>query len=245
MTGGGAPGLRVERLAVRLGSRTVVDDVSFEAVAGEITVILGPNGAGKTTLLETIAGLRRSSTGSVHVEGRRLERFRDHARAIAFLPDAGRLPPETNVRTLVDHAASLASGAAPKAALYDGLSIEPLLGRAVGSLSRGEHQRTALFVTLILGRPVVLLDEPFSAFDPLQLRKVLAVVREVARASAVVASIHQVGDAQKVADRVLLLSEGRAVAFGDPATLAAMAGRPSASLEETFVALLSGSRRAS
>jgi ABC-2 type transport system ATP-binding protein len=111
-------------------------------------------------------------------------------------------------------------------------------------LSRGERQRLALFSTLVLGRPIVVLDEPFSAFDPLQLRDVLGAVRSIAASgAAILASIHQLADAEKVADRVLLLAEGRAVAFGTVAELRAEAGGAERSLEEVFVALLTRSSR--
>ena len=91
-----------------------------------------------------------------------------------------------------------------------------------------------------------LLDEPFSAFNPLQLRNVIATVRDVAgAATAVVASIHQLADADKVADRILLLAEGRSVAFGDLTALRTKVGSPGASLEDLFVSLLEEAPRGS
>jgi ABC-type multidrug transport system ATPase subunit len=130
--------------------------------------------------------------------------------------------------------------------LRERLAIDPLLSEPVGTLSRGEQQRVALFCTLVLRRPVVVLDEPFSAFDPLQLRKVFEVVRETAAPSTtIIASVHQLGDAEKIADRVLLLAGGRCLAFGDVPSLLAQAGLTSGSLEDAFVSLLSGSTDAS
>lgn len=234
--------LEVRSLGVRVGTRWIVRDVGFEARAGEVTAVIGPNGAGKTTLLESIVGLRCVSAGNVQVNGKPLIAFSDFARTFAFLPDAGLLPPEATVRTLVEHAERI--GARPLAALREGLAIEPLLSKPVGILSRGEHQRVALFSTLVLGRSVVVLDEPFSAFDPLQLRNVFAVIREVAASAAVVASIHQLSDAERIADRILLLVDGKKLAFGDRASLASSAGH-SGSLDEIFVSLLEGTRRAS
>jgi ABC-2 type transport system ATP-binding protein len=232
--------LEVESLGVRARGRWIVDAVSFQARAGEVTAIIGPNGAGKTTLLEAVAGVRRADAGQVRVLGRRLERFVERARSFAYLPDAGVLPSEASVRTLVDHVRSRSQRPSDFDVLLDALHVAPLLAKSAGALSRGEHQRVALFSALAIARPVVLLDEPFSTFDPLQLRDVLSVVRKVASfPTAVVASVHQLADAEKIADRVLLLAAGRAVAFADPATLRAEAGTPSAPLEEAFVALLS------
>jgi ABC-2 type transport system ATP-binding protein len=242
----GADILHVASISVQIGSRSILRDAGLRACAGEITAVIGPNGAGKTTFLEAVVGLRPVTSGCVRVADRELTRFSEFANSFAFLPDAGRLPSEATVATLVEHATSLGARKALAPTLREQLAIDPLFRQPVGVLSRGERQRVALFCTLVLERPIVALDEPFAAFDPLQLRNVLAAVRDVAGAStAVVASIHQLGDAERIADRFLLLSAGRAVAFGDLDSLRTRAGMPSASLEETFVALLEGERHAS
>ena len=237
--------LEVRGLGARVGSRWIVRDVSFEARGGELVAVIGPNGAGKTTLLETIVGLRPRSAGTVRAQERDLRRFVDFARVFSFLPDAGVLPPEATVRTLIEHA----SGRAPRGVeirmLMEGLTLAPLFAKPVGILSRGEQQRVALFCALALGRPVAVLDEPFSTFDPLQLRMVLATVREaLGSATAAVASIHQLADAERIADRILILAEGRMVAFGDLASLRDRVRNSEASLEEAFVSLLAGANRA-
>jgi ABC-type multidrug transport system ATPase subunit len=231
--------LLVERLRVRAGPRLVVEDVGFSAVPGEVTAVIGPNGAGKTSLLEAMVGIRAIESGRVQVGGKLLTSFRQRAQTFAYLPDQAELPAEARVATLIEHALRHAAGAADVANLRRLLAVEPLLKLGAGVLSRGERQRVLLFSTLVLARPVVVLDEPFSAFDPLQLRDVHEAIREVtARGAAVVASIHQLGDAEKIADRLLLLAEGRAVAFGTPDELKVEAGGAALPLEEAFVALL-------
>ena len=105
-----------------------------------------------------------------------------------------------------------------------------------------ERQRLLLFCTLVLGRRIVVLDEPFSAFDPLQLDKVQQALRCVTRVGgAILASIHQFTDAEQIADRVLLLARGRALAFGTLADLRAEAGDPQLTLRDVFVAMLTRS----
>lgn len=145
-----------------------------------------------------------------------------------------------------EHASAHASRGVEIRSLMGGLTLAPLLANPVGILSRGERQRVALFCALALGRPVAVLDEPFSAFDPLQLRKVLRTVRHaIGSTTAVVASIHQLADAENVADRILMLAEGRMVAFGDLAALRDRVRNPEASLEGIFVSLLEGADLAS
>jgi ABC-2 type transport system ATP-binding protein len=238
--------LEVRGLGASVGSCSIVREVTFEARPGELVAVIGPNGAGKTTLLETIVGLRSANAGTIRVHERELKRFVEFARAFSFLPDAGTLPPEVTVRTLTEHATARASSDVDARRLMQGLTLEPLLAKPVGILSRGEHQRVALFCVLALGRAVAVLDEPFSTFDPLQLRKVLATVRAVIGSrTAVIASIHQLADAERVADRILILAEGEMVAFGDLAALRERVGRPEASLEDVFVSLLEGANLAS
>jgi ABC-2 type transport system ATP-binding protein len=233
------PLLSVENASVRAGRRTLVEGVTFKALAGEFTAIIGPNGAGKTSLLEAIVGVRPSE-GVVRVSGQRVVRFAERARSFSYLPDQPELAAETRVRTLIEHARAHAAGSVDDVALRRSLAVDPLLERGAAVLSRGERQRVALSSTLMLARPVVVLDEPFSAFDPLQLRDVHLAVRSVlSSGAAVLASIHQLGDAEKIADRILLLAEGRALAFGSLAELRAEAGNLDASLEQVFVELLS------
>jgi ABC-2 type transport system ATP-binding protein len=242
-----APAVMVHDLTVRVQSKTLLDGVSLEATPGEVVAIIGPNGAGKTTLLEVIAGMRRAERGTVMFHGSSVRTFSERARHLAFLPDNGELPAELLTRTVVDHA--LRFGPRPPelvAALRTALGITPLLDASVGVLSRGELQRVALFCALAVERAVVVLDEPFSAFDPLKLRDVLSAVRRVADAGAtIVATVHHLGDAARVADRVLILDQGRSIAWGSPAALRAEAGIPEGSLEDVFVALLSRRTHAS
>jgi ABC-type multidrug transport system ATPase subunit len=238
------PLLSVENMSVHAGARTLVDGVSFSGRAGELTAVIGPNGAGKTSLLEAVVGVRPAQ-GSVRLSGKPLAGFAARAGAFAYLPDQPELPPETRVRTLVEHAQAHATGALDVRALRSLLAIEPLLEHGAGVLSRGERQRVALFSTLVLARPIVVLDEPFSAFDPLQLRDVLRAVRMVlASGAAVLASVHQLSDAEKIADRILLMADGRALAFGSRAELGTQAGNADLPLEETFVELLARRTRA-
>ena len=104
----------------------------------------------------------------------------------------------------------------------------------------------ALFCALAVERPVVILDEPFGAFDPLKLRDVLSTVRRVADAGAsVLATVHHLGDAAKIASRFLILAEGRGIAWGTLESLQVTAGVPGGTLEDVFVALLSRSADAS
>jgi len=233
-------GLVVEGMSVERGGRRVLDRVSLGLTPGEIVAVIGPNGAGKSSLLEAILGFLPVTAGRVTFEGRALGDLASRARVFSYLPEEAEPPTEVRVSTLLAHAERF--GRPPDglaAALRERLGLGPLAGARAGELSRGEKRRVALFAALATGRPVLVLDEPLGVFDPLQLEDVLAVLRARARAgTALLLSVHQMSDAEKIASRVLVLDAGRMVAFGPLAELRARVGRADASLEDIFIALL-------
>ena len=193
--------LEVEGLTVVRGGRRVVDDVSFKAHEGEVLAVIGPNGAGKTSMLEALTGLLPADVRRARFAGERIDSFGDRAGLMAYMPDDARLPEEVSVGRALG--VRKLSGATE------------LLARRGGTLSRGEEKRVWLAWTLGLGRAVAVLDEPFGAFDPVQLDDVVALVRShVEKGIAVVATIHQMAIAERIADRVVILHEGRVVAQG-------------------------------
>jgi ABC-2 type transport system ATP-binding protein len=233
-------GLRVEGLSCRRSGRWILDRVSFELRPGEIVAVIGPNGAGKTTLLEAVVGIQRPAAGRVSFGGRALRRLGERARVFSFMPDDAEPPAEVSVAALLDHAVRY--GRPPPGlaeALRKGLDLQPLLRARGGELSRGERRRVALFAALCTSRPVVVLDEPLGTFDPLQLLAIPEVLRDRARAGAsLLLSVHQMSDAEKIADRLLLLRAGRVVAAGTLDELRWAAGRSGGTLEQVFLALL-------
>jgi ABC-type multidrug transport system ATPase subunit len=233
-------GLVVRSLAVSAGGRSVIRDVSFTAVCGEIVLVIGPNGAGKSTMLEAIAGLRRARATEISVGGRDLRTFAERGASFAFLCDGAAPAAELRARRVLELARS--SRARPVHvidAIETLLRVRPLLDRGMGLLSSGERKRVDLGAALMLERPVVLLDEPFGAFDPVQLEGVLQAVRLVAdHGVVVIASVHQLAAAELLGDRFLLLADGRAIAFGTLSELRAAAGSMNAPLDEVFAALL-------
>ncbi len=232
--------LRVEAISASRGGRRVINSLSFELGRGEIVAIIGPNGAGKTSLLEAILGFLPGGGGTVFFHGRPMRTLRERARVFSFLSEDAEPPAELRVETLLQLAAARAAALQPFAdRLEERLGLRGL-GRAfAGELSRGEKRRVLLFGALCAPHPVIVLDEPFSVFDPLQMIEVRAVLRErVAAGASVLLSVHQMTAAEQVASRILLLDGGRRVAFGSLAELRTEVARADASLEDIFVALL-------
>jgi iron complex transport system ATP-binding protein len=228
--------LSVRNLEVIAGNRRVLRNISFDVAPGEVVAVLGPNGSGKTTLLEAIAGLR-PSTGRVSI-GRPLRTFAERAKKLAYMPDADVLPEEATL--------GIALGLSSRDPIVSTFDLRPLLSARATEVSRGESKRAELGAALKLARAVALLDEPFAAFDPRQLRALIPLFRDAVKRTAVLVSAHQMRTAELVADQLLLLSEGRAIAFGTLSELRARAELDhSAPLDEVFLRLLDEDDRAS
>jgi ABC-type multidrug transport system ATPase subunit len=224
--------LCARELSLSIGSRVVLDSVCFEAEPGEVIAIVGPNGAGKTTLLECIAGLRPECRGSISLGAGSLSTFSQRAKALFLMPDEMQLAPELRL--------GLALGLPREHPLVAALTLQKLLHARGSELSRGESKRAQLCAALASDRPVLLLDEPFSAFDPRQLRSLIPIFRQAAQERVVLLTLHQLHAAERVADRIALLAEGRLLAFGTPAELRTRAALPQAPFDDVFLALLEG-----
>jgi ABC-type multidrug transport system ATPase subunit len=221
--------LEIEGLGARAGARVLLDAISFSVAQGETLAVVGPNGAGKTTLLDCIAGLR-SHTGTVRYAGTCWQSVARRAPFVAYMPDELRLPEELDVRT-----ALLLDAQSP---WIDALHARVLISQAGHQLSRGEGKRVQLCAALSLDRPVLILDEPFAALDPRQLRDLLPVFRAATRNAATLVTVHQMRTAELVADQLLLLSEGHVVAHGTAQELRTRTGLLEAPFEDVFLALL-------
>jgi ABC-type multidrug transport system ATPase subunit len=232
--------LVVEHLTVERAGRTVVRDVSFTLAPGDVVTVVGPNGAGKSSLLEAILGLLPRVSGSVTFGGIPVRDLGTRACVFSYMPDDAEPPSEVRVTTLVAHAERFGQPPSRLATdLIELLGLKKLLGERAGNLSRGQKRRVLLFTALCTSRPVAVLDEPFAAFDPLQLLDLLPVLR--ARAAAGVAlllTVHQMSDAERIASRVLVLDVGRVVAWGSLSDIRAQANRPDGSLEDAVIDLL-------
>jgi ABC-2 type transport system ATP-binding protein len=208
--------IEVESLTITYGRLVAVDDLSFRADAGRVTCVLGPNGAGKTSTIEALEGLRRPAAGRLRVIG--LDPRSDH-RALAermgvMLQDGG-IHPGVRVGEALHHAAALYAEPLEVAVLLERLGLTGLDHRTVRHLSGGEHRRLALALALV-GRPqVAFLDEPTAGVDPAGrqvIRQAIAELRD--DGVTVLLTTHDLDEAERVADDVVIIDGGRLVAAG-------------------------------
>jgi ABC-2 type transport system ATP-binding protein len=230
--------LTVEGLTKTFGSRRVLSDVSFSVGTGEVLGLIGPNGAGKTTVLECIAGLLPSDSGTIAYRGDRLSVNR-RKEALFYLPDAILPWAQQTVSWVLTFFEKLYSRTSEKlAALTAPLRLEEVARSRVATLSKGERKRVLLALGLLTPHPLLLLDEPFDGLDLRQTRDVMSLLRsESSTGRTLFISIHQLVDAAKVCDRLVLLNAGKRVAEGTLAELRAQANLQDGGLEEIFLAL--------
>jgi ABC-2 type transport system ATP-binding protein len=206
----------VESLTITYGKVTAVDELSFRAEAGEVTCVLGPNGAGKTSTVEALEGLRRPASGRLSVVG--LDPRTDHralSERMGVMLQEGGIHPGVRVREALRHAAALYRNPLEPRSLVERLGLTGLEGRAGRQLSGGEQRRLALALALV-GRPqVAFLDEPTAGIDPAGrqvIRQVIADLR--GEGVTVLLTTHDLDEAERVADRVVIVVAGRLVAAG-------------------------------
>lgn len=200
--------------------------------------LIGPNGAGKTTLFECLAGLMPTNSGNVTFSGSSLPATRRNEK-LFYLPDAILPWAEQSVSWVLRFFERLYQRSDLTAAmLAEPLRLTELRKARLNSLSKGERKRVLLALGLLTAHPLLLLDEPFDGLDLRQTRDVMELLRaQAAKGRTLMLSIHQLVDAGRVCDRLVLLSAGRVVGEGTIPELRAQAKLVDGGLEEIFLAL--------
>lgn len=218
---------------VRRGANRVLAGVSAGFAAGELVVLAGPNGAGKSTLLETLSGELHPNGGEVRLDRHPLSALslEQRARLRAVLPQRAGVAFDFTVRQVAEmglHPHSIAAASALGRKLVDEAIVDMDLGhfanRPVTRLSGGEQQRAHIARSLVqargMQRPLLLLDEPTGGLDYRHQYALADILRRAAEAGAtIIVSLHDLSLAARIADRLILLENGRIIADGAPDAL--------------------------
>ena len=212
--------VQVERLSRQYGPLRAVDDISFEVRRGEVLGFLGPNGAGKSTTMQIISGNLAPSAGRVLITGRDILDEPEAAKAaLGYLPEQPPLYRELTVDEYLSYCARLnrIPRERRRAALErakERCGLTEVGRRLIGNLSKGYQQRTGIAQAIIHSPAVVILDEPTVGLDPIQIREIRALIRELGGEHSVILSTHILPEVQAVCDRVQIIHRGRLV-FSD------------------------------
>ncbi|MEO3973198.1 ABC transporter ATP-binding protein [Streptomyces sp. CAU 1734] len=234
MTG---PVIEAEGLRMRYGTADVLRGVSFRAEHGEVVALLGPNGAGKSTTIEILEGFRMRSAGRVSVLGTDPARGDERWRArLGIVLQSWRDHGKWRVRELLAHLGGYYAPYSSPAArrpwdpgrLIETVGLTEHADRKIRTLSGGQRRRLDVAIGIV-GRPEVLfLDEPTTGFDPEARQDFHELVQRLAadHATTILLTTHDLDEAERLADRVLILAGGRIIADGPAGELARRAAAP-------------------
>jgi ABC-2 type transport system ATP-binding protein len=207
--------IEITNLTKRYGALTAVDDISFSVRPGEVLGFLGPNGAGKSTTMKMITGFLAPTSGSVSVCGHDVESAPLAAKSVmGYLPEGAPSYGEMTVRGFLEFIADVRdlTGEHRRARLDDvigRLALAGVLEQMIETLSKGFKRRVGLAQALLHDPQVLILDEPTVGLDPLQMREIRALIRELRAEHSIILSTHILPEVQAVCDRVQIISNGR------------------------------------
>ena len=243
--------IEVTDLVKRYGDRVAVDGVSFTVEEGEIFAILGPNGAGKTTTVESISGLRTPDSGSIRVLGFDPRHDRNQLRRnVGVQLQQSELADHLRVWEALDLYASLYPEPRDWERLIDDLGLTDKRNTAFRKLSGGQKQRLSIALALVGNPKIAILDELTTGLDPQARRDTWQLIEDVrAGGVTIVLVTHFMEEAERLADRIALIDEGRVVALDTPAGIVSRVDveqrlrfRPSAPIEDGLLTGLPGVR---
>jgi len=238
-SGGETPLVQLTEVRKSFGDNLVLDSIDLSIGAGEAIVVAGPSGSGKSTMLRCINGLESIDSGSVVVDGRKIDpqskEIQKIRADIGMVFQQFNLFPHKSVLENITLAPIKVKGVDPKEAeerahaLLQTVGIPEKAGAAPADLSGGQQQRVAIARALAMEPKLMLFDEPTSALDPEMIREVLDVMRDLARGGmTMVVVTHEMGFAREVCDRIVFIDEGKIVEEGPPAEFFANAKSPRA-----------------
>lgn len=217
--------ISVKHLTKYYGEHLAVDDISFDISEGHVYGFLGPNGAGKSTTMNMITGCLSATEGSVLIDGHDIfENPREAKRLIGYLPEH---PPlylnesPLEYLTFVGEAKGL-RGAQLSAQINEVLEktgISHVKNRRIAALSKGYKQRVGIAQALLGNPKVIILDEPTVGLDPIQIIEIRDLILELGKTHTVIFSSHILSEVQAICDQILMIAQGKLVAFGEPQEL--------------------------
>jgi len=228
--------LTISNIQKRYRQSIILENISFEIPEDSITGIIGPNGAGKSTILKIITGFEYSDAGEIYFNKKKISAFSEKMSLFSYMPEYLDIYHNYYLQDFIEFIQKTTKYV--NTALIDKLNLASVKNKKIKILSKGYKQRVKLFLALSNNKPIVVLDEPFDGFDPIQLIDILELIKSENKGRTFLLSIHQLSDAEKLCDNYILLNEGRVVAQGTIETLKNKFGQVNTSLEQLFISAL-------
>ncbi len=219
------PMIKVENLTKRYAGVTALSGVSFEVNRGEIVGFLGPNGAGKSTTMRILTGFIPASSGRVEVAG--CDVFEDSLevrRHIGYMPESNPLYVDMRVKEYLKFRAKIKG--VPRSARKDRIQevlemcgLSDVRNRVIGHLSKGYRQRVGLADALLADPDLLILDEPTIGLDPVQIRQVRQLIKDLGKRHTILLSSHILPEVEMTCNRVIIIHRGKILASDTPDNL--------------------------
>lgn len=214
------PMIEAEGLSKYYGPFAAARDISFKVYEGELVAFLGPNGAGKSTTMKMLTGYLAPSEGQARIAGH--DMFNDRiagSHRLGYLPENGPLYPDMTPHSLLSFFADARGMSAARkrervAAAIEACDLGSVIHKAISKLSKGFRQRVGMAQALLHEPDVLILDEPTAGLDPNQIREVRATMRRLGQTKTILLSTHILQEVEAMANRVVMINEGRKVFEG-------------------------------
>ena len=203
---------------MKFGNKTVIDDMSFDVKKGETFGFLGSNGSGKTTTMRALLGIYQPTSGTLHINGKSFEP--EDGATLGYLPEERGLYKKESVIDVMTYFGQLKGLDKREAREWSLGYLERVkLGdkakSKVDKLSGGQQQKVQLGVTIMNDPDVLILDEPTKGFDPVNRRLLMDIVEtQRAKGATIVLITHDMAEAERLCDRLILLKDGKKAAYG-------------------------------
>ncbi len=226
-----------------------VKDVSISIKDSRVTGLLGPNGAGKTTLIKAILGIHYPDTGTISVNDISSEDSRAISRITGFVSENARFPENYLVSELLREQAAIRQEAhalkeTPDKAIARAMTqfqLEDVMNVKIGALSKGYRQRLSFALAILHDPEILILDEPVSGLDPLQIVEMRKYISTLSKTRTILLSTHLMQEAESLCSDIVILHKGSVITTGTAEEICA--GTKTKSLEDAFVALVSDTEK--
>lgn len=239
------PIIQIENFSMKFGTKTVIKDLSFEVMRGEVFGFLGSNGSGKTTTLRALLGLYEPTAGELLVDGKQFA-VEDGVK-LGYLPEERGLYKKEKVIDTMIYFGRLKGLSKEEARNFsmnylERVGLSDKAKTKLDKLSGGQQQKIQLGVTIMGDPELLILDEPTKGFDPVNRRLLMNIIEERQKAGATVVFVtHQMEEVERLCDKVVLLKDGNAVEYGTVADIRKKYGGKS--LDDIFVKIYGGEEK--
>jgi len=207
--------IKVKNLVKNYGDFTALKEISFEANPDKITALLGPNGAGKTTTLRILAGYLSYDSGEIYFFDKKFDGSTDFRKIIGYIPENNPVYDDMEVSDYLKFIAKtygLNKSSIEK--VIEDCSLKDVIGKNIGSLSKGYKQRVSLAKAIMPDPKILLLDEPTTGLDPNQASQTRELIKKLKKDKIIIVSTHILGEVEYLCDDIIIINKGNIAVSG-------------------------------